>query len=86
MEKLGMHFEKMSTDHRGIEIVYYAKDKLGIEPVLWGQLSSQWCGVAESMYEKDAVWFQTLVETYHGTSLHLDSYLKSATPIMSGDW
>jgi len=34
MEKLGMHFEKMSTDHRGIEIVYYAKDKLGIEPVL----------------------------------------------------
>lgn len=34
MEKLGMHFEKMSTDHRGIEVVYYAKDKLGIEPVL----------------------------------------------------
>lgn len=34
MEKLGMHFEKMSTDHRGIEVVYYAKDKLGIQPTL----------------------------------------------------
>jgi ribosomal-protein-alanine N-acetyltransferase len=34
MEKLGMHFEKMSTDHRGIEVVYYAKDKLGIELTL----------------------------------------------------
>ncbi len=29
MEKLEMHFEKMSTDRRGIEVVYYAKDKLG---------------------------------------------------------
>jgi len=33
MEKLGMHFEKMSTDHR-IEVVYYAKDKLGIRSTL----------------------------------------------------
>jgi len=32
--KLGMHFEKMSTDHRGIEVVYYAKDKLGIRSTL----------------------------------------------------
>lgn len=29
MEKLGMHFEKMSTDYRGIEVVYYALDKPG---------------------------------------------------------
>jgi RimJ/RimL family protein N-acetyltransferase len=27
MEKLGMHFEKMSTDRRGIEVVYYARNK-----------------------------------------------------------
>jgi ribosomal-protein-alanine N-acetyltransferase len=27
MEKLGMHFEKMSTDRHGIEVVYYAKDR-----------------------------------------------------------
>lgn len=27
MSKLGMHFEKMSTDRRGIEVVYYAVNK-----------------------------------------------------------
>ncbi|MBD2020428.1 GNAT family N-acetyltransferase [Leptolyngbya sp. FACHB-36] len=27
MEKLGMQFEKMSTDLRGIEVVYYAKNR-----------------------------------------------------------
>lgn len=27
MEKLGMHFEKMSTDRRGIKVVYYAKNR-----------------------------------------------------------
>ncbi len=27
MEKLGMHFEKMSTDRCGIEVVYYARNK-----------------------------------------------------------
>ncbi|GAB1543706.1 hypothetical protein NUACC21_63820 [Scytonema sp. NUACC21] len=34
MEKLKMHFEKMGTDRRGIEVVYYAKSKQGIKPVL----------------------------------------------------
>jgi [ribosomal protein S5]-alanine N-acetyltransferase len=27
MEKLGMHFEKMSTDRHSVEVVYYAKDR-----------------------------------------------------------
>ncbi len=33
MEKLGMHFEKMSTDFCGIEVVCYAKNKCDTQSV-----------------------------------------------------